>query len=60
VTALERLWHNPFADVEQVNASRNVVVTCEELVSPAELRDYPEHNQIAFRQHEIKKFVSFI
>jgi len=37
-----------FADVEQVKASSNVVVTCEELVAPAKLRDYPEHNQIPF------------
>jgi glutaconate CoA-transferase subunit A len=37
-----------FADVEQAKASKNVVVTCEELVEPAELRDYPEHNQLPF------------
>jgi glutaconate CoA-transferase subunit A len=37
-----------FADVEQVKASKHVVVTCEELVKPEELRDFPEHNQIPF------------
>jgi glutaconate CoA-transferase subunit A len=37
-----------FADVEQVKASRKVVVTCEELVAPGDLRDQPERNQIPF------------
>ena len=37
-----------FADVEQAKASRHVVVTCEELVDPKELRDHPERNQIPF------------
>lgn len=37
-----------FADVEQTKASQNVVVTCEELVEPSELRDKPEQNQIPF------------
>jgi glutaconate CoA-transferase subunit A len=37
-----------FADVEQAKASRHVVVTCEELVEPRELRDQPERNQIPF------------
>ncbi len=37
-----------FADVEQAKASRHVVVTCEELVAPDELRDHPERNQIPF------------
>jgi glutaconate CoA-transferase subunit A len=37
-----------FADVEQAKASRAVVVTCEDLVAPDELRDHPEHNQIPF------------
>jgi glutaconate CoA-transferase subunit A len=35
-----------FADVEQAKAARNVVLTCEELADPAELRAHPEHNQI--------------
>jgi len=37
-----------FADIEQVKASKHVVVTCEELVKTEELRDFPEHNQIPF------------
>lgn len=37
-----------FADVEQAKASKHVVVTCEELVDPKALRDYPEGNQIPF------------
>ncbi|MDJ0784665.1 MAG: CoA-transferase [Desulfosarcinaceae bacterium] len=37
-----------FADVEQAKASRRVVVTCERLVDPGELRDHPEYNQIPF------------
>jgi len=32
--------------VEQAKASRHVVLTCEDLVAPAELRSHPEHNQI--------------
>jgi glutaconate CoA-transferase subunit A len=35
-----------FADVEQAKAARHVVLTCEELADPAELRAHPEHNQI--------------
>ncbi len=37
-----------FADVEQAKASRHVVVTCEELVEPEVLSDFPEHNQLPF------------
>ncbi len=35
-----------FADVEQAKAARHVVLTCEGLADPAELRTHPEHNQI--------------
>lgn len=38
----------PFADIEQAKASRHVVVTCEELVPPEALREFPERNSIAF------------
>jgi glutaconate CoA-transferase subunit A len=41
-----RLMGLTFADVEQAKAARHVVLTCEELVTPAELRLHPEHNQI--------------
>ncbi len=37
-----------FADIEQAKASRQVVITCEELVEPEVLRDHPERNQIPF------------
>ncbi len=37
-----------FADVEQVKASHNVIVTCEELVAADVLRRVPDHNQIPF------------
>ncbi|MFH2059277.1 MAG: CoA-transferase [Pseudomonadota bacterium] len=37
-----------FTDVEQARASKHVVVTCEELVQPEDLRDFPEHNQLPF------------
>jgi glutaconate CoA-transferase subunit A len=35
-----------FADVEQAKAARHVVLTCEQLVKPEELRAEPERNQI--------------
>lgn len=37
-----------FTDIEQAKASRHVVVTCEEIVEPAELRADPNKNQIPF------------
>lgn len=37
-----------FADVEQVKASRHVIVTCEELVEKPVLRENPDLNQIPF------------
>lgn len=43
-----RIFGLTFCDVEQVKASRNVIVTCEELVDTEELREYPEYNQIPF------------
>ncbi|MBT7260243.1 MAG: CoA transferase subunit A [Desulfobacula sp.] len=38
----------PFADIEQVKASKNVIVTCEKLVDKNELRLNPDLNQIPF------------
>jgi glutaconate CoA-transferase subunit A len=35
-----------FADVEQAKAAHHVVLTCEDLVGPDELRSHPEYNQI--------------
>jgi glutaconate CoA-transferase, subunit A len=37
-----------FADIDQVKASKNVIVTCEEIVDTEELREKPEYNQIPF------------
>jgi len=37
-----------FADIEQVKASRHVIVTCENLVEKEELRQNPDLNQIPF------------
>lgn len=37
-----------FADIDQAKASKNVIVTCEEIVDTAELRKKPEYNQIPF------------
>ncbi len=37
-----------FADVEQAKAAQYVIVTCEELVPPEELRAEPDRNQIPF------------
>ena len=37
-----------FADVEQVKAARNVIITCEELVETDRLRENPDQNQIPF------------
>jgi glutaconate CoA-transferase subunit A len=35
-----------YADVEQAKAAQHLIVTCEELAGPDELRTHPEHNQI--------------
>ena len=36
----------PFADVEQIKASKHVIVTCEELVDNGELRENSDQNKI--------------
>ena len=41
-----RLMGLTFADVEQAKAAKHVILTCEDLVAPDELRSHPEHNQI--------------
>jgi glutaconate CoA-transferase subunit A len=38
----------PFSDIHQANASKRLIVTCEELVAPDDLRQHPDHNQIPF------------
>jgi glutaconate CoA-transferase, subunit A len=37
-----------FADVDQVKAAKNVIITCEEIVDTDQLRERPEHNAIPF------------
>ncbi len=37
-----------FADIDQAKSAKNVIVTCEEIVDAAELREKPEYNQIPF------------
>jgi len=37
-----------FADIDQVKAARNVIVTCEEIVDTEQLRERPEYNSIPF------------
>ncbi|WP_304511743.1 CoA transferase subunit A [Desulfobacula sp.] len=37
-----------FADIEQVKASKHVIITCEKLVKKEELRQNPDLNQIPF------------
>jgi glutaconate CoA-transferase subunit A len=37
-----------FADVEQAKAARHLVLTCEDLVGPEDLREDPDQNQIPF------------
>ncbi len=43
-----RIFGLNFADVDQAKAARNVIVTCEEIVEPEELRGQPELNQVPF------------
>ncbi len=38
----------PFADVEQAKAAKHLIVTCEEIAEPGELRQDPDFNQIPF------------
>lgn len=37
-----------FADIDQAKAAKHVIVTCEEIVDTAVLREKPEYNQIPF------------
>lgn len=43
-----RMMGLTFCDIDQAKASRNVIVTCEELVDTEELRNDPEYNQLPF------------
>ncbi len=41
-----QLWGLNFADVEQAKSSKNLIVTCEEIVETEELRQNPEKNMM--------------
>jgi len=43
-----RLEGLSFADLEQAKAARSLIVTCEEIVSPEELRAHPGQNSLPF------------
>lgn len=43
-----RIYGHSFADIQQALCARKVIVTCEEIVEPKELRANPEQNQIPF------------
>jgi glutaconate CoA-transferase subunit A len=43
-----RIMGLTYADIEQAKASHHVIVTCEELVEPADLRENPGLNQLPF------------
>ena len=38
----------PFSDIYQANASKRLIITCEEIVDPENLRQYPDQNHIPF------------
>ena len=37
-----------FSDIHQANASKHLIVTCEEIVPPESIRQHPDHNHIPF------------
>lgn len=43
-----RIYGQNFGDEQQAKAAKKLIVTCEEIVQPEELREYPEHNCIPF------------
>ena len=43
-----RIYGQNFGDEQQAKAAKKVIVTCEEIVQPKELREFPEHNCIPF------------
>ncbi len=43
-----RIQGLPFSDIEQARASKKLIVTCEELVEPRDLRKNPDLNHIPF------------
>jgi glutaconate CoA-transferase subunit A len=43
-----RIQGLPFSDIEQAKAAKHLLVTCEELVAPEQLRPSPSQNRIPF------------
>ncbi|MEM3402303.1 MAG: CoA-transferase [Candidatus Hadarchaeales archaeon] len=43
-----RIYGQNFGDEQMAKAAKKVIVTCEEIVQPEEIRDFPEHNCIPF------------
>jgi len=43
-----RIYGQNFGDEQQAKAARKLIVTCEEIVQPKKLREFPEHNCIPF------------
>jgi len=43
-----RIYGQNFGDEQQAKCAKKLIVTCEEIVEPEELREYPEHNLIPF------------
>jgi len=43
-----RIYGQNFGDEQQAKAAKKLIVTCEEIVKPKKLREFPEHNYIPF------------
>jgi glutaconate CoA-transferase subunit A len=43
-----RIYGQNFGDEQQAKCAKKLIVTCEEIVKPEVLREYPEHNTIPF------------
>jgi len=43
-----RIYGQNFGDEQQAKAAKKLIVTCEEIVQPKKLREFPEHNYIPF------------
>jgi glutaconate CoA-transferase subunit A len=43
-----RIYGQNFGDEQQAKAAKKLIVTCEEIVKPKNLREFPEHNYIPF------------
>jgi len=43
-----RIYGQNFGDEQQAKAAKKLIVTCEEIVQPNKLREFPEHNCVPF------------